>query len=274
MKNQKLLSIILSAFVVLFFTTVSFAQSEEDIAKAAQNPVANMYSFPLQNNTIFGVGPYERTQNVFNIQPVIPIPLGNKINLINRIIIPIITQPSFTEDKSSTGIGDIVYTAWLSPSKPSKIIWGLGPVFQIPTASSEEFGSGEFGIGPSLVILTMPGDFVIGAVVNNIRTFGDKEENKFFLNYFVNYNFPKWYLVSAPIITANWNSDKDKRWVVPFGIGAGKIVKLGGKLPVNLNAHVYYNAIKPDGVGDWSTRFQVVFMFPTKSMKEKMKAAN
>jgi len=46
------------------------------------------------------------------------------------------------------------------------------------------------------------------------------------------------------------------------------------KLPINANAHVYYNAVKPDGIGDWQTRFQIVFMFPTKAMKEKMKAAN
>ena len=264
----------LTVFAMLFITTISYAQTEEDMAKAAQNPVANMYSFPLQDNTIFGVGPYGRTQNVLNVQPVIPIPLGTKINLINRIVMPIITQPSFTEDKSSTGLGDIVYTAWLSPAKPAKIIWGLGPVFQLPVASSSEFGSGEFGVGPSLVVLTMPGDFVIGAVVNNIRTFGEKEENKFFLNYFVNYNFPKWYLVSAPIVTSNWNAAEGQKWVVPFGGGLGKVFKLGGKLPVNVNAHVYYNAVKPDGAGDWQTRFQIVFMLPTKAMKEKMKAAN
>ena len=250
-----------------------FAQSDEEIAKAAQNPVANMYSFPLQNNTIFGVGPYKRTQNVLNVQPVIPIPIGSKINMINRIVMPVITQPSFTEDISTTGLGDFVYTAWLSPAKAGKIIWGLGPVFQLPTASSPEFGSGEFGIGPSLVILTMPGDFVLGAVVNNIKTFGDIEENKFFVNYFVNYNFPEWYLVTAPIVTANWNKPEGEKWVVPFGAGAGKIFKIGGKLPVNVNAHVYYNAIKPNGVGDWQTRFQIVFMYPTKKMKEQLKAA-
>ncbi len=258
----------------MFFTQFVIAQSSEDMAKAAQNPVANMYSFPLQNNTVFGVGPYERTQNIVNIQPVIPIPLGKKINMINRVILPIITQPSFTEDASSTGIGDINYTAWLSPSKANKLIWGLGAAFQLPTASGDEFGSGEFGVGPSVVLLTMPSNFVIGAVINNIKTFGDKEENKFFINYFVNYNFPKWYLVTAPITTANWNAADGQKWVVPFGGGVGKVFKLGGKLPVNVNAHVYYNAVKPDVVGDWQTRFQVVFMFPTKVMKEKMKAIN
>ncbi len=46
------------------------------------------------------------------------------------------------------------------------------------------------------------------------------------------------------------------------------------KMPVNMNAHVYYNVVKPDGMGDWQTRFQIAFMFPAKSMKEKMKAQN
>ncbi len=30
------------------------------LAKAAQNPIADLISFPLQNNTAFGIGPYER----------------------------------------------------------------------------------------------------------------------------------------------------------------------------------------------------------------------
>lgn len=272
--NNYLKEYLLSAIVVLFFTIISFAQSEEDMAKASQNPVANMYSIPFQNNTIYGMAPYDRAQNILNIQPVIPIPLGKKVNMINRIIMPVITKPSYTEDESSTGFGDIVYTMWFSPAKASKVIWGLGPVFQLPTASDSLYGSGEFGVGPSLVVLTMPGSWVIGAVINNIRTFGDAEENKFTLNYFANYNFPKWYLVSAPIISANWNAEDGQKWVVPVGGGAGRVFKLGGKLPTNINAHIYYNVVKPDGVGDWQTRFQLTFMIPTKSMKEKMKAAN
>ena len=98
----------------------SSSDSEEAaLAKATQNPLAAMYSLPFQNNTTFGVGPYDNTQNVLNIQPVIPVGLGQNINLINRIIIPVITQPSYVEDKSSTGVGDISYTAWFSPTKAS-----------------------------------------------------------------------------------------------------------------------------------------------------------
>ena len=178
---------------------------EAALAKATQNPLAAMYSLPFQNNTTFGVGPESKTQNVLNIQPVIPIGLGERVNLINRVIIPVITQPYESDGvNSSTGIGDISYTAWLAPTKASQITWGVGPVFQIPTGSeANEFGSREFGIGPSVVALTTINQWVAGVVINNVWTFGDIKENKFLFQYFVNYNLPKaWYIVSAPILTA------------------------------------------------------------------------
>lgn len=272
MKLKKLLLVflILSSTILVAQddtqTTNEGELSEEaKLAKATQNPLAAMYSLPFQNNTTFGVGEYDRTQNVMNIQPVIPIGLGEKINLINRIIIPIVTQPSFVEDKSSTGVADIVYTAWLSPTKASKITWGVGPVMQIPTGSSpDEFGSREFGIGPSIVALTSIDKWVMGFVMHNVWTFGDIEENKFLFQYFANYNLPKAvYLVTAPILTANWNAASGEQWIVPFGGGIGKVFKIG-KQPINVNAQGYYNAVKPTGWGDWQMRLQVQLLFPKK----------
>ncbi|MGB5669116.1 MAG: transporter, partial [Sedimenticolaceae bacterium] len=83
-------------------------QSAEALAKAAQNPVANMISLPLQNNTNFGVGPGNDVQNVLNIQPVIPFKLGANWNLITRTIAPLIYQPELVPGAGSTfGLGDI-----------------------------------------------------------------------------------------------------------------------------------------------------------------------
>jgi len=274
----KLFSFVFTIFTLLLNLKEAQAQSTLELAKASQNPVMNMYNFPFQNNTNYGFGPHERTQNVLNIQPVLPFSIGPKINLINRIIVPVITQPSTTEDVSATGVGDVLYTAWFSPAKAGKIIWGAGPVFQLPmasdpTASGSVFGSGEFGVGPSVVILTMIDKWVAGAVINQINTFGEACTSKFFINYFINYNLPKaWYLVSAPIVTANWKAEGGQKWLVPVGGGVGKVVKLGGKLPLSMQVQVFYNAIKPDVFGDWQSRIQFHFMFPTKTMKEKMKA--
>jgi hypothetical protein len=71
---------------------VSAAQSAATdtaaLAKATQNPVASLISVPLQNNANFGVGQYNRTGDVFNIQPVIPMKLNDKTMLITRVIQP------------------------------------------------------------------------------------------------------------------------------------------------------------------------------------------
>jgi hypothetical protein len=42
----------------------------EELARAAQNPVASMISLPFQNNTNFKFGLQEKTQNILIIQPV------------------------------------------------------------------------------------------------------------------------------------------------------------------------------------------------------------
>ena len=242
-------------------------EGEEDLAQAAQNPVGDLISVPLQNNTNFGFGPYDRTQNVLNIQPVLPISLGADWNLITRTIFPVITQPDFfSESGSTTGLGDINFTAFLSPSKPGKLIWGVGPAIIIPSATDQSLGSGKWSAGPSVVGLTISGPWVAGLLVSQVWSFAgqsDRGNVDFFLaQYFVNYNMNHgWYLVSAPIITSNWEASSGNQWTVPFGAGAGKIFRIG-KQPMNINMQAFYNAVKPDFGPDWQFRFQLQFMFP------------
>ena len=74
-------------------TPASAEMSATELAKLAQNPVGNLISVPFQNNTNFNAGPQKGTQNILNIQPVIPISLGENWNLITRTILPVISQP-------------------------------------------------------------------------------------------------------------------------------------------------------------------------------------
>ena len=53
-------------------------ESETELAKKIQNPVADLISIPFQNNSNFGIGPNNRTQNVLNVQPAIPIRLKSE----------------------------------------------------------------------------------------------------------------------------------------------------------------------------------------------------
>ena len=77
-----------------------------------------------------------------------------------------------------------------------------------------------------------------------------------------NYNLPEgWYLASAPIITANWEASSGNKWVVPFGGGIGKILRIA-KLPFNGGVSAFYNAVKPDVGPDWTLRIQLALLLP------------
>lgn len=266
--NVKLIS--LSVLMMTIFITgicLSEDQSESDLAKSAQNPVANLISLPLQNNTNFGIGQDDETQNILNIQPVWPFSISENWNLITRTIFPVVSQPDILTGGEGriNGLGDTTFTGFFSPKKPGKLTWGIGPVFLLPTATDDALGSDKWGAGPSVVLLTMPGHWVIGSLFSNVWSFagsGDQDLNLFTWQYFINYNLNAgWYLTSAPIISANWEADSDNRWTVPFGGGVGKIFKIG-KQPLNGQISAYYNVEKPDSGANWQMRVQLQFLFP------------
>jgi hypothetical protein len=251
------------------------ANTTESLQKATQNPVANLISVPVQNNSDFGIGPYDRTQDVLNIQPVIPMKLNEKWNLITRIIQPVVWQPYSSQPTGGEyGLGDMNPTFFLSPGKPGKLIWGAGPAFVLPTATSDVTGQGKFSIGPSFVALAQPGHWTVGALVNNVFSLAGSTHrpyvNQMLLQYFINYNLKKgYYITIQPILTADWRAASGNTWTVPFGGGVGRIMKLGFQ-PVNITAQFYGNAVYPSGSSPWSMRLQIAFLFPKLSPKEKM----
>jgi len=243
--------------------------SAEELAKLAQNPVGNLISVPFQNNTNLNFGPEKGTQNVLNIQPVIPVSINDEWNIITRTIVPVISIPALSpEISSANGVGDVVFTAFLSPAKPGEWIWGAGPVVQIPTNSSAELGNKNWGLGPAFVVLHLDhgSPWVYGALVNNIWSLTSDKQGGSYSNLtlqpFVNYNFEGgFYLTTAPILTADWKAENSQQWTVPVGGGVGKIFHLG-KLPVNTQISAYYNVVRPDFGANWQIRAQVQLMFP------------
>ncbi len=236
-----------------------------ELARAAQNPVASMISVPFQNNTNFNFGPLEKTQNVLNIQPVIPFALNEDWNLITRTILPVVSQPAFTAAQDREfGLGDTVFSAFLSPRDSGQWTWGVGPALLLPTSTDDRLGAGEWGAGPSAVVLTIQGPWVVGSLFSNVWSFtGDEQVNLFTWQPFVNYNPDDgWYLTSRPLITANWEANSDNRWIVPVGAGVGKIFRFGEQ-PMNTMLESYYNVETPDNFGaDWQLRFSLQFLFP------------
>ncbi len=242
-----------------------------ELARAVQNPIADLISLPFQNNTNFGFGPRAKTQNVLNIQPVIPISLGEDWLAITRTIIPIVSQPSLRPGQDrKNGLGDIVFTAFLSPSDKDlwigkKVLWGVGPAILLPTATDDQIGPGELGAGPSAVFLAMPGKWVIGSLFSQIWSFTSGSNVSLFTwQPFVNYNLDDgWYLTTSPVVTANWKAKASETWTVPLGGGVGRVFRAGSLPPMNASLAAFYNVEKPGNVGpDWSLRFTLQLLFP------------
>ena len=265
--------IVLILFPTLLLTAPVFSQDKPDtdetanLQKATQNPVASLISVPVQNNSNFDIPPNKRTQDVLNIQPVIPIGVAKDWNLIIRWITPTIWQPDpSVKDIGFYGIGDMQPTFFLSPKKTGKVIWGVGPYFILPTATNPFLGQGKFSLGPSVVALVQPGHWTIGALVNNAWSVAGPSDranvNQMLLQYFINYNLEKgWFLTWSPIVTANWQAASGNVWTVPVGGGVGRVFRLGFQ-PVSLAAQVYGNAARPAGTSSWTLRLQMAFLFP------------
>jgi hypothetical protein len=271
-----------ATLLTLVLSVVSAAaqeQGESDLAKQSQNPVGNLISLPFQNNTSFGIGPDDAISNVLNIQPVYPVSLSNNWNLINRGIVPLIYQEAIFSDvgDSLSGLGDISYTGFISPSQPGKVIWGVGPSFLFPSATEDRWASDKWSAGAGAVVLTMPGSWVLGVLVQNVWSFaGDDDAESVNLMTFqpiINYNLNKgWYLTSVPVITANWTASSSNRWTVPIGGGFGRIIKWGSQ-PMDLSMQAFYNVEKPtpriadapnlQNQGEtWTLRLQLKLLFP------------
>lgn len=151
---------------------------------------------------VFGVGPDEKAANVLNIQPVYPTSIGDW-TIITRTIVPMIYVPDLTaglpelpsqdREKSEFGLGDINFSAYLSPATSGVLIWGIGPSITFDSATSRELGSGKYSAGPAAVVVWTPKPWVVGTLVRQLWSFaGNSDRNsvsQFLIQPFVNYNF-------------------------------------------------------------------------------------
>jgi hypothetical protein len=294
------LAAVIGSMLIAVATNVSYAQrpesdsaraerhskTEASLAKQAQNPVANMVSLPLQYNYYTGGGLGTASEMVLNVQPVLPLPIGKNWLIVSRTIVPFVSIPlplgntALGQNPLVTpqfgGIADIEEQAYFTSTRPSKWTWAVGPIFSFPTATNRLARTGQWGLGPTAVALTMPGPWVIGTLVNNVWRIGGESNghvlNTFTLQPFVNYNLPyAWAISTAPLITSDWSAREGQRWTVPIGLGVSKITHIVEQ-PLNLQLEYYHNVKHPDLGGSNQLRLSVAALWPTAAaMAEKKK---
>lgn len=270
MKKIYILSIILfHSFAFSQNTDNDEAVSQESqadaLAKQLQNPLASLISVPFQGNFDFGVGPADGNKMVLNIQPVVPISISENWNLIGRLILPVVSQNNvFGNSGSQFGLSDAVVSAFLSPKEPTSggLIWGVGPVLLVPTATDNLLGTEKFGVGPTAVVLKQAGQFTIGALINHIWSVAGNDDradiNNTFLQPFLARNFKGGYSLSLNTeLTQNWDADATSG---NLNLVGAKVFSIGKQL-----TQVFLGPRIPYGNGnssEWGFRAGVVLLFP------------
>ncbi|HMU62881.1 MAG TPA: hypothetical protein PKA66_13945 [Gemmatimonadales bacterium] len=267
---------VLLAMLVVGAPSALMAQQEETaaeinaraeaLAKQAQNPVADMVSLPVQFNWTTGGGLGDETQQITNIQPVLPLAITDDWLLISRTIVPLVNLPGPGGERIK-GVADIQEQIFLTPKKSKGVVWGVGPVFSFPTSTNAATETGQFGLGPSVVVLKIGKKWVYGFVANQLwRIAGSSDTdaiNSFFVQPFINYNLKRgWAISTAPAITANWDAANGQVWTVPLGLGVSKITRVG-KQPMNVLLQYYHNVERPDAAGADLVRMQFTLLYPT-----------
>ncbi len=226
------------------------------------NPLADVIKLSAMLSFGFGFGPDRNTQPTLNLQPVIPLRLTEDWRVITRSSLSVIHLP---DPEETTGLGDLEVSLFLTPARTGPWVWGLGPIFQFPTATDTTLGTGKWSAGPTGALLYVNGPWVNGILASQIWSFAGPSSREDVsltqIEVLLSYTFgSNWYVQTNPTYSYDWKAPSGQGWIVPIGMDVGKVFPIGSQ-SLSLQVGAYYNVRKPDGAADWVLRAQTGWDF-------------
>ena len=245
--------------------------SAADLAKKLANPISDLVSIPFQFNWDEGVGPGEDLRFGLNIQPVLPMSISDKWNLIGRFILPVLSQPPLVAGgETHFGTSDIVLSTFFSP-KQGRLVWGIGPVLSLPTTSDPLLGSGKWSTGPTFVALKQRGAWTAGLLANQLWSFAntgnvdrDAVSVMYLQPFLARSSKAGVTLTLSSETTANWHAESGKQWTVPLILQVSKVARLG-PFPFSMGLAGGYYLEEPGSGPKWKLRMNFALLLPRAS---------
>jgi hypothetical protein len=239
------------------------AISDQDLAKSVHNPFEDFVKIPLQSSSGFQVGHNHNAGDSLNIAPQVPFALNADWDLIAE---PSLTVTYLPSPQEQFGLEDLQTSFFLTPASATTWIWGVGPIFQFPTASSVGLGTGRWSAGPTAALIYSKGPWFNGLLAYQLMSFAGNRDrgsvNQTLLEPDLSYNFESgWYVQSQPSITFDWTADAANGWTIPLGVDVGKAFKLAAR-DASLQVSAYDLIKRPDGAPQWILNVSMTLLFP------------
>lgn len=232
--------------------------SAEELAKSLANPNTPLASqtFKFQYRTFDGdlPGAGDENSSLVLYQPSFPFPLDNGATVFFRPAVPIIVdQPYFDtadgEFDSTGGLGDIGFDLAYGRTTESGVLWAVGIISTLPTATRDELGPDRWSLGPEFLIGKLTSKYVLGALTTyqtDIGGSGDADISLTTVNAFATF-LPGggWNVGTAPIMSYD---HENSQWTLPLNLTFGKTVIWNGR-PWKLGAEINYYVDQADAFG-------------------------
>jgi len=254
-------------------------KSVDEVARELANPNNSLASLTFKNQYRWYKGDLPKADDQDNytllFQPVFPFSMeptasGANATFFIRPGIPLLVEQPVPGLKNGqidfegvTAMGDIGFDVGYGVTEKSGLLWALGMVGTLPTATDSAVAGKQWRFGPEALIAKFEKWGLYGIFPSHqwdVTGWGgasySTSQAQLFLMFLPGGG---WNVGTTPIINYDW---KTEDWTIPLNLTAGRTIKFGN-MPVKLALEVNYYVERPDPFGpQWMIGFSITPVVP------------